>query len=339
VDAKKRWLEDPASFASQIKLKLGKPGVLPIGLYKETVSTDFSVLLDDIDKRSSDDFTTNNNGVLIRYQILRFYEHVVTKVNAAKVYKRNGKNSSMQPPTKKQKKVSPAVASDPIEAAHGFLNLSQLQSQNKEPPPVDREALTAQILDFVKGGRDSAITEDPAATEEPPGGSNDESNGSNGSIGAIEDDLGPFSLAGDTEVSKLKPVLLILPESGDVNVVIIELSPLDVYYRHKLRVDRHAMTYLDKIPSFDQLCAQGCNFQFFSASKDHVSDSFGILRGARNKIVTKVMDNLLPDSIQYQLYTSSFSVTLENTSLIETRRTRLAARGCRISIGHRGLRS
>jgi hypothetical protein len=71
-DAKKRWLEDPASFASQIKLKLGKPGVLPIGLYKETVSTDFSVLLDDIDKRSSDDLT-NNNGVLIRYQILRFY--------------------------------------------------------------------------------------------------------------------------------------------------------------------------------------------------------------------------------------------------------------------------
>jgi hypothetical protein len=113
-------------------------------------------------------------------------------------------------------------------------------------------------LDFVKGGRDSAITEDPAATEEPPGGYNDESNGS---IGAIEDDPGPFSLVGETGVSKLKTVLLlILPESGDVNVVIIELLLLDIYYRHKLQVDRHAMTYLDKIPSFDQLCAQGCNF-------------------------------------------------------------------------------
>jgi hypothetical protein len=44
------------------------------------------------------------------------------KVNAAKVYKRNGKNSSIQPPTKKQKKVSPAVASDLIvEAAIAYL--------------------------------------------------------------------------------------------------------------------------------------------------------------------------------------------------------------------------
>jgi hypothetical protein len=53
-----------------------------------------------------------------------------------------------------------------------------------------------------------------------------------------------------------------------VDFVMVELSPLDVRHREKLRVDSHSMTCLSLSPTFDQMKDQGLTFQFHSAKKD-----------------------------------------------------------------------
>jgi hypothetical protein len=113
---------------------------------------------------------------------------------------------------------------------------------------------------------------------------------------AIEDDLGPFNLVAPKKLESLGPVLVILPESGGVDIVLIELSPVDVCCREKLRVDEHSMTCLSAVPSFEDMRLRGSNFQFHSSKKDYVSDSFAVLHGATNSTVATVMDEVMPSA-------------------------------------------
>ncbi len=115
----------------------------------------------------------------------------------------------------------------------------------------------------------------------------------------IESDPGPFKLALPCKLEAFGPVLVILPNSGDIDMVLVELSPLDVYYRESLRLDNHAMTYLSSLPSFEEMRQRGYSFQFYSSTKDFVSDSFAILRGRTNKIVGTVMDQVMPVTHSY----------------------------------------
>jgi hypothetical protein len=116
---------------------------------------------------------------------------------------------------------------------------------------------------------------------------------------SIEDDPGPFKLATTPMVDAFMPVLVILPSTGVIDMVIVGLSPLDVYYRKGLRLDDHSMTYLSALPSFDAMRRQGYSFQYFSPTKDYVSDSFAILRGGSNDIVAKTLDDRLPQDHSY----------------------------------------
>jgi hypothetical protein len=63
------------------------------------------------------------------------------------------------------------------------------------------------------------------------------------------------------------PVLVILPDSGGIDMVIVELSSLDIYYRESLRLDNHSMTYLSSLPSFEDLRRNGSSFEFCSSTK------------------------------------------------------------------------
>ena len=99
---------------------------------------------------------------------------------------------------------------------------------------------------------------------------------------AIEDDTGPFGLATTQMVEVFSPVLVILPHSGSIDLVIVGLTPLDVYYSFGLRLNSHLMTYLSALPSFDEMKRKGYSFEYYSATKDYVSESFVILRGGSN---------------------------------------------------------
>jgi hypothetical protein len=105
------------------------------------------------------------------------------------------------------------------------------------------------------------------------------------------DDLGPFELASPEQVAVLGPVLVMFPESGDFGVVLVEVSPLDVHHRDRLRADVHAMTHLTNVLALEDVRRVGCSFQFFSAKKDCVSESFAILRGVTNRSVGTIMDD------------------------------------------------
>ena len=116
---------------------------------------------------------------------------------------------------------------------------------------------------------------------------------------SIEEDSGPFHLAMPDKIKTFGPGLVILPDSGDIDMVLVELSPLDVYYREKLRLDNHSMTYLLAVPSFEEMRQQGYSFHFYSATKDFVSELFAVLRGITNKLVVTIMDEVMPKSHSY----------------------------------------
>ncbi len=62
------------------------------------------------------------------------------------------------------------------------------------------------------------------------------------------------------------------------------------------------MTYLLSIPSFDEMRQRGYSFEFYSSTKDFVSDSFAILRGATNETVASVMDLVMPTTHSYSAH-------------------------------------
>jgi hypothetical protein len=117
---------------------------------------------------------------------------------------------------------------------------------------------------------------------------------------AIEADPGPcFNLAAPEKLEAFGPVLIIFPDSGDINMVLVELSPLDVYYRERLRLDQHSMMYLSSVPSFEEMRRRGYSIQFYASKNNFVSDSFAILRKTTNIIVGTIMDQVMPASHNY----------------------------------------
>jgi hypothetical protein len=118
----------------------------------------------------------------------------------------------------------------------------------------------------------------------------------------IEDDSGPFELASHAKVAAFRPVLVTFPESGDFDVVLVEVSPLDVCHRERLLAEIHAMTHLTKVLAVEDMRIRGHSFQFLSAKKDCVSESFAILRGVTNRSVGTIMDEVLPASHSFSAH-------------------------------------
>ena len=127
--------------------------------------------------------------------------------------------------------------------------------------------------------------------------------------------LGPYGschLHQDGRSDPVERLFSCMPHLGDIDVVLVALSPLDVYYREKLRPDSHSMIYLLAFPSFKEMRLREYHFQFYSAKKDFVADSFAILRG---ETPTKLLERLwmrLCQRHKAMLPTSSCWVIMES---------------------------
>jgi hypothetical protein len=290
-ESKKLWIENPHLFMVQVKLKFGKPGVLSLERYQEEVASDFAELMSNKAKKSAGHYTLQDNAVLIRFRVQCFYEQKRTnskKTNAGNKNKRQEINKTAALTTQT---ATPTTMGHPS-VSHGFLQLVHTQAERNLAATSHPSTRKIGILKFVSGGRnrDAMMT----APVSPPSVIDNKM--------AIEADPGPFKLASAEKVEAFGPVLVILPEAGGVDIVIIELSPFDIYYREKLRLDSHSMTYLASIPSFEELRRRGYSFQFYSSRKDYVSDSFAILRAATNETVASVMDLVMPRTHSYSAH-------------------------------------
>jgi hypothetical protein len=163
------------------------------------------------------------------------------------------------------------------------------------PATSDKASSSLGLLKFVSGGRDSDMPTVPQGATISPVAVRPVIDNTM----TLESDPGPFELATKEMVDKFGPVLVILPEVGDIDMVLVELSPLDVYYREKLRLDNHSMTYFSSLPSFEELRLKGYSFELYSSTKDFVSNSFTVLRGTTNELVGSIMDDRMPDSNWY----------------------------------------
>jgi hypothetical protein len=149
------------------------------------------------------------------------------------------------------------------------------------------------LLKFVSGGRNAvAMTGPQQPTNLPVNWPSDVDKNKM----AVEADPGPFKAAAPNELEAFVPVLVIVPEANDVNIVLFELSPVDVCHREKLQLDNHSMTHLSSVPNSNEMRQGGHGFQFCSANKDFMSDSFALLHGATNETVAAVMDLVVPTS-------------------------------------------
>jgi hypothetical protein len=72
---------------------------------------------------------------------------------------------------------------------------------------------------------------------------------------AVEADPGPFKLAAAEKLEAFGPLLVVLPDNGFVNVVLVELSHLHVCHREQLKLDSHSMTHLSSAPGFEEMRA------------------------------------------------------------------------------------
>ena len=277
--------------------------------YEELVVHDFNELINNTDKKSPGDYTRNDNAVLIRYRVLCFHAQKrghkkkvgakrKTKKSLNTLLKDGAKTTNDQParqPNKPSIDTPPSTISS--KETPGFLHLPNTQTERKPSASSDPDTRKSGLMNFVSGGR-AAISLEYSATGNHPVIPTPVADNKM----AMEDDPGPFELVGAEKLAALGPVLVILPDDDSVDVVVVELSPLDIYYREKLRVDRHSMTYLSYIPTFDEMKKQGLTFQFYSAKKDYVSDSFAILRGLTNPIVAEVMDAEMPKCHNYKAH-------------------------------------
>ncbi len=300
AESKNRWVQNPHLFTVQVKLKFGKPGVMSLQRYEEVVASDFDRLMNDTKKKTSRLFTREDNAILIRYRVHCFQLQKRSnskKTSKANRTKRNLDSSLKQPSKQSNRSINPPATSATPHDSHGFLNLVATQAKRGLPAPSDPTARRMDLLKFATGGRNPDTTKQ--VIENAASLNSSEELPTVADNIAIESDPGPFQLATHRKLEALAPVLVILPDSGDIDMVLVELSPLDVYYRESLRLDNHAMTYLSSLPSFEEMRRRGYSFQFYSSTKDFVSDSFAILRGTTNEIVGNVMDQVMPVAHSY----------------------------------------
>jgi hypothetical protein len=304
VESKKRWIENPNLFMVQLKQKFGKPGVMSLERYEQEVTSNFDALMNNNEKKTVGDFTPTDNAVLIRFRVQCFYQQ--KRLNSKKTNQVNQTKRQPKCPSKEQSHTQNELSIDtPSTSARrkddpGFLNLVHAQAERGLLATSDPSMRKLGLLKFVSGGRNADTTMGPQELTNSTRPVNPPSEVDNKM--AIEADPGPFKVAAPEKLEPFGPVLVILPDKGDIDVVLVELSPIDIYYREKLRLDSHSMTYLSSVPSFEEMRQRGYSFQFFSSKKDFVSDSFAILRGGTNETVGAVMDEVMPMSHSYSAH-------------------------------------
>jgi hypothetical protein len=303
IQSKKTWIDHPELFMEQVQLKFGKPGVCSSEVYEQAVASNFEQLMNDNDKKTEGRvYTALDNAVLIRFRVLCFVKQKRANsksANKLNKLKRKEELASMEEPATKKMSLIEAPTSVLRKEAPRFLKLLHSQDEGKLPATSDSSTRKDSFVKLVAAGPNPdttmAVSQESTETNLPLQPDLDDDIG-------IEDDPGPFQLASPEKVAGFGPVLVIFPESGDIDIVLVEVSPLDVYYRERLRLDVHAMTYLTNVLSLKEMRRKGYNFQFYSAKKDCVSESFAVLRGISNRSVGTIMDEVLPASHSFSAH-------------------------------------
>jgi hypothetical protein len=302
MQSKKTWIDHPELFMEQVQLKFGKPGVHSSEVHEEAVASNFEELMNDNEKKTGGVCTALDNAVLIRFRVLCFLKQKRANSVAA-----NTLNKLKIKAVLASKEEPPAKKMSPIESppsvlrkeAPGFLKLLHSQDEGKLPASCDSSTRLDTFVKLVAAAPNPdttvAMSQESTETNHPLPPDLD------GDIG-IEDNPGPFKLASPEKVAAFGSVLVTFPESGDTGVILVEVSPLDVHCRERLRLDVHAMTCLSNVLSLEDMRRKGCNFQFSSVKKDCVSESCAIVRGVANRSVGTIMDEVLPASHSFSAH-------------------------------------
>jgi hypothetical protein len=254
MQLKKTWIDHPELFMEQVQLKFGKPGMHSSEVCEEAVASNSEELMNDNEKKTGGVHTALDNAVLIRFRVLCFFKQKrVNSVAANKLNKLKKKDVLASKEEPSAKMMSPIESPPSVlrKEAPGFLKL--LHSQDEGKPPASHDSST-RLDEFVKlvvaaapnPGTPGAVSQESTETNHllPPDLDDD--------VG-IGDDPGPFELASPEKVAAFGPVLVMFPESGDFDVVLVEVSPLDLRCRERLRPDVHAMTHLTNVLSLEDV--------------------------------------------------------------------------------------
>ena len=205
----------------------------------------------DNDKKNTGNFDVTDNAVLVRCRVQRFHQqHCSNSKKTNQVNKTKRQSLALPSALQSAKKLThdtpPTAACK--EESPGLLNLRQSQAESRLSPASEPSSRRLGVLKFMSGGRGNEETATNAPTPKVAAVANNQM--------AIGDDPGPFELALLEKLKLFGPVLVIMPEEGDADAVLVELSPLDVCCREKLRLDGHSMTRLTSVPSFDEMRRQ-----------------------------------------------------------------------------------
>jgi hypothetical protein len=166
-------------------------------------------------------------------------------------------NKDKQPPTQNVT----------LKDSHGFLkNLVHAQAARKQSATSNSSTRKLGLSKSVSGGRNAVAVMGPQqpTINLPVNRPLDVDNKM-----AVEADPDPFKAAAPEKLQSFVPVLMVpVPEAGDANVVTVELSPVDLCHREMLQLDRHSMTHLSLVQSFNEMRQHGHSFQFCSAKED-----------------------------------------------------------------------
>jgi hypothetical protein len=132
--------------------------------------------------------------------------------------------SKEEPPAKKMSPIE-SPPSVPRKEAVGFLKLLHSQDEGKLPASCDSSTRLDEFVKLVAAATNPdttvAVSQESTETNHPLPPDLDDDVG-------IEDDPGPFELASPEKVAAFGPVLVMLPESGDIGAVLVEVSPLEL---------------------------------------------------------------------------------------------------------------
>jgi hypothetical protein len=231
-------MDSPTLFLNQLKLKFGKPGVPSLEECEKMVTARFEQLMNYNKKKKSGDFAATDISGLVRHRV-----HCLCQQKCSNSKQTNEGNKSkchIVAPPKEQQSAMKLSNSAPPTSAHEedspvFFNLTRTQAERKSSASSDPSIRQQGMLKFMSGGKNADFATTNSAVPNAQVEMDDKM--------AIKDDPGPFKLASPQKLKEFGPALVIMPHQGDVDAVLVELLPLDVCHREKLRLDSHSMTH------------------------------------------------------------------------------------------------
>ena len=126
--------------------------------YEEVVASNFDKLMNDNEKKTSGNYTTEDNAVLIRFRVRCFNQQKRSnskKTSQVKRAKRQQDSFSKQPSKQSKRSIGTPPPGAMSQDSPGFLNLLAIQAQREFPAASDPATRRLGLLKFATGGRNA----------------------------------------------------------------------------------------------------------------------------------------------------------------------------------------